>query len=721
MKGSIRLKEMASKITSKLTSKIKSKETSKGTPKETVKQTSKGFSKIFSIKVKLFVGLLIPVVLLAVYGIISYRKSESAIISNYENSSAGTLNAVSDYMGFGLNIIEEKTEELIADPNVRVYYNKKTGNEDFLTSINQQYEIQTDIELSKNTNPFIAGIHVIGEYGKGSSTEIKVSDTLYSAYAESEQAKEIKASADTYRWLGSHPGLDEYLVEGDKTYTTDNYAMSIIRKLNNNSGYVIIDVSMDQIMEMFAKYDLGEGSITGLVTSDGREVITGSDASVLFSSLPKFQDILNGEALNGFSYETYNNEEHLFLFSKVPQANTTVCALIPRDTILRQVEDIKSLNVWFVTIASIIAIITAVLIAGGLSVAISNLMKSINQAAKGDLTTKFDTKRRDEFRALGNGMTDMLSSMRNLISEVQAVGSKVNVSAGSLSDTSEDLLTATKGISHTIDEIEKGVVQQANDTEKCLLGMSGLSEQVDEVHNNTGEIDRIAENTKKVTNEGIVIIDELNEKSKATSDITHNIIIKIQEFEKQSKNIAGFVSIINEIAAQTNLLSLNASIEAARAGEAGRGFAVVADEIRKLADQSLQAADQIQKTVKDITKQTKETIDTAKEAEEIVDSQTLALNSTIEIFNSINGHVNNLANNLNNISEGIKKIDTAKEDSIDSIQDISAVSEETAAATEEVSATALNQIDAVEKMRNAAVELADNARVLEDAIKAFTI
>ncbi|TAH67024.1 MAG: methyl-accepting chemotaxis protein [Anaerolineaceae bacterium] len=705
MKGKLRLKDTISKVLSKF------------------KVSSNILSKVFSIRVRLLIGLLIPVVMLGVYGLISYGKSETAIISNYENSSKGTLNAGSDYLGFGLKIIEEKTLELISDPNVRVYYNKKSSDNDALnlTVLSQQSEMETAIILAKNTNPFIAGVHLLGQNGKGISTETPINDTLYNAFAESEQGKLLESSKNAYAWLGSHPGLDEKLVNGDVKYTTDDYALSIFRKMNNNNGYVIVDVSMEQVIDMFGQYDLGEGSITGFVTGDGREIIAGSSEENVFSTLSKFQDVLNGQDDNGFFYETYNGEEHLFLYSKVADANLVVCSLIPRSTILSQVQDIKSLNVWFVTIASIIAIVTAVLIAGGLSVAISNLMKSINQASKGDLTTKFDTKRKDEFRTLGNGMMDMLTSMRKLIGEVQEVGSKVNISADSLSDTSENLLIATKGIAQTIDEIEKGVVQQSSDTEKCLLQMSGLSEQVDKVYNNTGEIEKIAEDTKTVTNKGIVIIDELNVKSKATSDITQNIIIKIQEFEKQSKNIAEFVSIINDIAAQTNLLSLNASIEAARAGEAGKGFAVVAAEIRKLADQSLQAANQIQKVVKDIAKQTKETIDTAMEAEDIVETQTLALTSTNEIFNSINGHVNNLVSNLNNISIGIKAIEAAKEDSIDAIQDISAVSEESAAATEEVSATALNQIDAVERMRNAAAELADNAKILENAIQVFTI
>jgi methyl-accepting chemotaxis protein len=271
-----------------------------------------------------------------------------------------------------------------------------------------------------------------------------------------------------------------------------------------------------------------------------------------------------------------------------------------------------------------------IFIAGGVSKAISSLMKSISQASRGDLTTRFNTKRNDEFKILADGISNMMESMRKLIGEVQVVGTKVSGSAGELSNTSEELLTATKGISLTIDDIEKGIVQQSNDTEQCLLKISSLSVQVNEVSNHTSEIERIADNTKNIAGEGIITIDELNKKSKATADITQNVIQKIEEFEIQSKTISGFINVINEIAAQTNLLSLNASIEAARAGDAGRGFAVVAGEIRKLADQSVQASKQIEGIVNEIHRKTEDMVDTAKQAENIVRSQTVALNKTVE-------------------------------------------------------------------------------------------
>lgn len=677
--------------------------------------------KMMSIRVKLMVGLLIPVILLGVYGLISYQKSKKAIIDNYEQSSVSTLNAISGYLGFGLNVVNEKADELLADPDVRVYYNKKDGSEDLLATFDEQSNIQGDADLAMKTNSFIAGVHLIGEYGKSISTAIEASDTVYKAFVDSAEVKNFENSKANYTWVGSHTGLDQVLSEGDEKYTTDNYALSVIKKMGSNHGYIVIDISKQQIMDMFAKYDLGSGSIIGLINKDGREVLSGTKETSLFQKLSYYDKAIKSDKSSGYFNGSYNGKDYLFIFSKIANTDINVCSLIPQDTLLMHVTDIKRLNIIFVTVACVIAVIVVMLIAGGVNVGIKGLMKSMTQASKGDLTVEFKAKSNDEFMVLSEGVSNMLKNMRKLIGEVQEVGSKVSGLAGGISGTSEELLTASKDISHTIDDIEKGVVQQADDTEHCLLQMEQLSEQINHVYNNTSEIEKIADNTKSVAGEGKVIINELNEKSKATANITQNVILKIQEFELQSKNIAGFVSSINEIAAQTNLLSLNASIEAARAGSAGKGFGVVADEIRKLADQTVQAAGQIQNIVKEIAVKTKDTIDTAKKAENIVDSQTLALNKTVQVFDSINNHVNNLANNLNDISRGIKKIEAAKKDTMDAIQNISAVSEETAASSEEVSATASNQIDSVERMRIAALELSNDARVLEEAIRIFKI
>ncbi len=687
---------------------------------EMLQKMKSGFlSKLFSIRVKLFVGLLIPAVLLGIYGFYSYGKSKTALVQSYEKNSAGTLNTLRDYLNYGMTTIENKSEELISNSDIRVYYNKK-NNDDFLSALNQQDAIQTDIKLAKDTNSFIAGIHLLGANGKGISTVLDLSDTLYQAFMDSPEAIAFQDSKLKSIWVGSHSNLDQALVKGEEIYNSDHYAMSYIRKMSSDKGFVIIDVSTPRVLDMLSKYDMGKGSVLGLVNSNGYEVLTGTDEKRVFSNLSYYHNAAGSQEASGYYYENYRKKEYLFLYSKLEGTDVMVCALIPQSTILSQVSGIRSVSIVFVTASCIFAVLMAIFIAGGVSSAIGSLMKSISLASKGDLTAIFDTKRKDEFLALTTGASDMIKSMRKLIGEVQEVG-KVNTSAGGLSDTSEELLTATKGISKTIDDIEQGIVQQAEDTEQCLHQMSGLSDQIGNVYGSTSEMEKIAGNTKDIAGEGIVIIDELGRKSKDTADITQNVIHKIEEFEVQSKKISEIINVINDIASQTNLLSLNASIEAARAGEAGRGFAVVAGEIRKLADQSVQSISQIEDIVHEINAKTKDTVNTAKQAESIVESQTEALNKTVVTFNNINDHVNDLVSNLASISSGIKNIEKAKEDTLEAIENISSVSEETAAASEEVNATALNQIDSVERLRQEAMELANNANILEEAIRIFKI
>ena len=251
--------------------------------------------------------------------------------------------------------------------------------------------------------------------------------------------------------------------------------------------------------------------------------------------------------------------------------------------------------------------------------------------------------------------------------------------------------------------------------------MDQLSEKINIVSDSTNNIATIAEGTTKIVKQGIHTVDELDTKAKDTTDITRIIIKNIEQLEISSNSIDKIVGGINDIADQTNLLSLNASIEAARAGDSGRGFAVVADEIRKLAEQSVAFVNEIKLIVEDIKNKTKETVVTTKKAENIVVSQGESLRKTVEIFNSIEEHVSILTNNLEQISDGVKNIERTKRDTLIAIESISAVSEETAAATEEVNDAASKQLNAAINLSQEADELTKQSQELANAIRVFKI
>ncbi len=683
-----------------------------------IRKSKQGIAKVLpsmnvwnklNIRTKIMVAFAVPILFLAVFGFVAYQKASSAIIENYENSTITTLNATKDYITMELNSVLDESYNLISYESVRDYY--KSGS---LKEKDSYMKMANELSAAKTSNSVNYNIHVFGDNGDSYSTAGKLPKDFYQNFNKSEEGKMIQSSSQRFIWLGKHPFLDDALRN-----TQTAYSATIIRKLTENNGYIVIDVLTSKIVRPISQLNLGKDSIVGFITSDGQEALYGTTATNVFKDLPYYKSTTKRIGENGSSFEKYNKKDYLFLYSKVDKTGATICALVPKSEILKKVNDIRTLVILFVILACVFVSIIGTILARGIGIEITKLSGSIMKAAGGDLTTKFETKRKDEFLILSQSLKGMMGEMRSLIKEVANVGTRVTKSADELSGASTNILDSTKNISLAIDEIGNGVTQQASDTEQCSNMMSDLSDQINLVYKSTYEIEQIAKDTTAIIGEGIVIVDVLNSKSSATTEITHVVINEIEDLELHSRNIQNIIHAINDIAAQTNLLSLNASIEAARAGDAGKGFAVVAEEIRKLADQSSLASNQIKEIVDEIQEKTKVTAHSAKQAKNIVETQMEALGKAITTFENINLYVEKLVSNLNNISEGVKTIESAKDRSMDAITNISAVSEETASASEEVSATAIEQINSVEFLSRSADELAEEAKVLEKAILMF--
>ena len=136
-------------------------------------------------------------------------------------------------------------------------------------------------------------------------------------------------------------------------------------------------------------------------------------------------------------------------------------------------------------------------------------MDRLEKAAAGDLTINVDVKGHDEFAILGKSTNGMISNVKSLIEQTKNISCMVDNSVETVAQNAQQLLDDTQKITVAIQEIEHGVVQQAEDSEDCLRQMDNLSDKINLVSDNSDKIARIADDTSKIVESGMTSIQEL--------------------------------------------------------------------------------------------------------------------------------------------------------------------------------------------------------------------
>jgi methyl-accepting chemotaxis protein len=171
---------------------------------------------------------------------------------------------------------------------------------------------------------------------------------------------------------------------------------------------------------------------------------------------------------------------------------------------------------------------------------------------------------------------------------------------------------------------------------------------------------------------------------------------------KQAEGISQIMTVINDIADQTNLLALNAAIEAARAGEAGRGFAVVADEVRKLAEKTMSATREVGDAISGIQQGTKKNVGNVENIGRLIEEATDLANKSGEALKEIVGLVDMASDQVRSIATAAEEQSAASEEINRSIEDINRISSEVS--------------EAMRQSAHAVGEMAEQAQVLNGLI-----
>jgi methyl-accepting chemotaxis protein len=283
---------------------------------------------------------------------------------------------------------------------------------------------------------------------------------------------------------------------------------------------------------------------------------------------------------------------------------------------------------------------------GAMQIMISNLRDTVSVAeeiAKGNLTIK--AKALSEKDQLGNALIAMLEKLNEIVNDVKEAAD--NVAAGS------------QQMSSSSEEMSQGATEQAAAAEEASSSMEQMGSNIRQNADNASQTEKIARKSSEDAKDG----------GKA-----------VTETVKAMKEIAEKISIIEEIARQTDLLALNAAIEAARAGEHGKGFAVVASEVRKLAERSQTAAGEIGKL-------STTSVEIAEQAGAMLARLVPDIQKTAELVQEIAAASNEQNTGAEQINKAIQQLDQVIQQNATASEELSSTAEELSAQAEQLQGT----------------------------------
>lgn len=699
-----------------------------GKEKSVSKISDKNFKRekrwlLFGIRNKIFICFIVPIFFMIVVGIFAYKKAAEGLSGKYKESTLQTIRMATEYFDMNDTYIEAEGTKYAFNSDYN-HYLIGLLEDDPLGKKNIMDSIKSNILSSQTVNSFISQIHIITEEG---ITMFSTKNSSEKGFLKDYLAEMSKDGRNLQRWVDSHPLLDKKM-----DMREEDYIMSFQLMGQSNHSIVVIDIKASTIQNFLGRLNLGEGSIVGLVTEHGKELISESLKEGASSRLTEEEKVFYGQAFytsledmeknaSGVTEVVYKGEENLFFYSRSAKDNTTVCALVPLQVVTSQAEEIRMLTIQLVILACVIAMVIGVIISTGIQKNMYHMSYKMGEVAKGDLTVQVKAHGRDEFRELAASATNMIENNKKLVKKVNGATNQLEFSSDEVLSISEGISEYSKNITQAIDEINEGMSKQSEHAQECVERTDLLSMEMQEVSRVVEEVRKLVNETEDMIERGMEIVQNLGECAKETTLMTNRVGESIETLRKESESIHQFVDMITDISEQTNLLSLNASIEAARAGEAGRGFAVVAEEIRKLADDSSKAAQEISKNVVQIRTQTVKSVESAEQAEDIVALQTEAVEEAVRVFQDMGVRMSRLVDGLKNIVDSTQKADHERSDTLTAVRNISDIIEETAKSAEIVREMAGKLLEKVEDLNQTAGVLGENMDELKTEISVFKI
>lgn len=364
------------------------------------------------------------------------------------------------------------------------------------------------------------------------------------------------------------------------------------------------------------------------------------------------------------------------------------------------------------------------LFASSLSRSLKRSIGAVQSVATGNLRTPVDDKllkQRDEVGDLTRGIKRLQDEMTKSIELIAQNSKAVLAASGTLESTAKETTHSMQEVENSMNSIAESASQQAQISGDASAYVARMGEKIEQTSREVEDMKKNAAAMRDSEEETAATMERLLEGNSEVEKLVREISQQTSQTNESVQKIKEATDIIASIADETSLLSLNASIEAARAGENGRGFAVVAEQIQKLAQQSEESSKKIEEIIHQLIEDSDLTVRTMEQVMATVFTQTEHMQQTSQMTQEVRERLGVSMNSMAVIEESVAYLNTARQEIVRTVQELSDIASQNAATTQEVCATVNTVTESFGSVEGSTEDLRSIADGLEDSMGHFSV